>query len=118
MVPFSMSATRVSAPAALISRMVLPAMDDLARPVPRRPATDAGAGEARRLRGPGRAPIAIAPVPVGPGSGVWSVRSRSHLPLAPRGPLAATRSEEHTSELQSPLNLVCRLLLEKKKKRT
>src|SRR5256885_11516111 len=28
----------------------------------------------------------------------------------------ATRSEEHTSELQSPCNLVCRLLLEKKKK--
>src|SRR6202521_2938082 len=27
------------------------------------------------------------------------------------------RSEEHTSELQSPQNLVCRLLLEKKKKR-
>src|ERR1039457_7420116 len=26
----------------------------------------------------------------------------------------ATRSEEHTSELQSPCNLVCRLLLEKK----
>src|SRR2546426_8715124 len=31
--------------------------------------------------------------------------------------LAAGRSEEHTSELQSPCNLVCRLLLEKKKKR-
>src|SRR2546426_5171527 len=35
--------------------------------------------------------------------------------------LAATvkpiRSEEHTSELQSPCNLVCRLLLEKKKKK-
>src|SRR2546426_8494064 len=30
---------------------------------------------------------------------------------------AAGRSEEHTSELQSPCNLVCRLLLEKKKKR-
>src|SRR2546426_6733435 len=30
-----------------------------------------------------------------------------------RGP----RSEEHTSELQSPCNLVCRLLLEKKKKK-
>src|SRR2546426_8413929 len=30
---------------------------------------------------------------------------------------AITRSEEHTSELQSPCNLVCRLLLEKKKKR-
>src|SRR2546426_7632111 len=29
-----------------------------------------------------------------------------------------TRSEEHTSELQSPCNLVCRLLLEKKKKQT
>src|SRR5256885_7181816 len=28
------------------------------------------------------------------------------------------RSEEHTSELQSPCNLVCRLLLEKKKKRS
>src|SRR5256885_10930971 len=27
------------------------------------------------------------------------------------------RSEEHTSELQSPCNIVCRLLLEKKKKR-
>src|SRR5256885_6934837 len=30
--------------------------------------------------------------------------------------LALGRSEEHTSELQSPCNLVCRLLLEKKKK--
>src|SRR2546426_6079908 len=30
---------------------------------------------------------------------------------------AHCRSEEHTSELQSPCNLVCRLLLEKKKKR-
>src|SRR5256885_9564141 len=29
---------------------------------------------------------------------------------------AAVRSEEHTSELQSPCNLVCRLLLEKKKR--
>src|SRR5438270_6321583 len=29
--------------------------------------------------------------------------------------IAATRSEEHTSELQSQSNLVCRLLLEKKK---
>src|SRR5260370_31503394 len=30
--------------------------------------------------------------------------------------IASTRSEEHTSELQSHLNLVCRLLLEKKNK--
>src|SRR5256885_6861413 len=55
-----------------------------------------------------------------------SVRSR----LEARVPMAAVptvdslvqvaaregRSEEHTSELQSPCNLVCRLLLEKKKK--
>src|SRR5256885_8003675 len=33
-------------------------------------------------------------------------------------PLAKQRSEEHTSELQSPCNLVCRLLLEKKKTNT
>src|SRR5256885_7430879 len=30
---------------------------------------------------------------------------------------SSSRSEEHTSELQSPCNLVCRLLLEKKKKK-
>src|SRR5256885_12292117 len=33
----------------------------------------------------------------------------------PRPRRAPPRSEEHTSELQSPCNLVCRLLLEKKK---
>src|SRR2546422_4519206 len=33
------------------------------------------------------------------------------------GPILGTRSEEHTSELQSRLHLVCRLLLEKKKKK-
>src|SRR5690348_18147867 len=32
------------------------------------------------------------------------------------GLVAGLRSEEHTSELQSPVHLVCRLLLEKKKK--
>src|SRR2546426_12435614 len=37
---------------------------------------------------------------------------RAPLARHGRGP----RSEEHTSELQSPCNLVCRLLLEKKKK--
>src|SRR3989454_5313926 len=36
--------------------------------------------------------------------------------LHPAG--TVSRSEEHTSELQSPCNLVCRLLLEKKKKKT
>src|SRR2546430_2847434 len=39
----------------------------------------------------------------------YSARSR---------PLEAGRSEEHTSELQSQSNLVCRLLLEKKKKKS
>src|SRR5256885_7709224 len=42
-------------------------------------------------------------------------------PASPLSPFSAAssptrRSEEHTSELQSPCNLVCRLLLEKKKK--
>src|SRR5256885_3318855 len=46
--------------------------------------------------------------------------ARRGMPLWPRndpGQSASTglRSEEHTSELQSPCNLVCRLLLEKKK---
>src|SRR5258708_9905694 len=36
-------------------------------------------------------------------------------PLGVRAGLAEPRSEEHTSELQSPDHLVCRLLLEKKK---
>src|SRR2546429_4401678 len=34
----------------------------------------------------------------------------------PQAPMPEERSEEHTSELQSRLHLVCRLLLEKKKK--
>src|SRR2546426_2484521 len=38
------------------------------------------------------------------------------LPLLERERRILLRSEEHTSELQSPCNLVCRLLLEKKKK--
>src|ERR1017187_10654041 len=37
--------------------------------------------------------------------------------LCPFGLAAHHRSEEHTSELQSPMYLVCRLLLEKKKKK-
>src|SRR2546426_6880118 len=42
--------------------------------------------------------------------------SSGSLRRAPRKP-ECLRSEEHTSELQSPCNLVCRLLLEKKKKK-
>src|SRR2546430_8919455 len=42
--------------------------------------------------------------------------TRAHPPCAvAKKKLYATRSEEHTSELQSQSNLVCRLLLEKKK---
>src|SRR5256885_11816977 len=41
---------------------------------------------------------------------------KAKRPITSSGPLTAPcRSEEHTSELQSPCNLVCRLLLEKKK---
>src|SRR5256885_11822483 len=39
-----------------------------------------------------------------------------HDEIVAPGPERGARSEEHTSELQSPCNLVCRLLLEKKKK--
>src|SRR5256885_9492800 len=41
---------------------------------------------------------------------------RAGLLAAARAQGLRGRSEEHTSELQSPCNLVCRLLLEKKKK--
>src|SRR3989449_7296457 len=40
----------------------------------------------------------------------------SQLEHAAPSPVIVVRSEEHTSELQSRLHLVCRLLLEKKKK--
>src|SRR5256885_5389728 len=63
------------------------------------------------------------------GSGVGANSKRSNLVVpatVPRAPVIGTavsgiaagptRSEEHTSELQSPCNIVCRLLLEKKKK--
>src|SRR5207237_10024680 len=44
------------------------------------------------------------------------VRDKPHAAAVGRGGGGtSTRSEEHTSELQSHLNLVCRLLLEKKK---
>src|SRR5260370_6081521 len=44
------------------------------------------------------------------------LRVLSAAGLFPRTLRCRVRSEEHTSELQSHLNLVCRLLLEKKKK--
>src|SRR5260370_15746424 len=49
---------------------------------------------------------------------VHSPNKRSWFSSLPPFPPKTYRSEEHTSELQSHLNLVCRLLLEKKKTRT
>src|SRR5256885_3830412 len=47
----------------------------------------------------------------------WSLTRPPRKPACLPCPWTAVgRSEEHTSELQSPCNLVCRLLLEKKKK--
>src|SRR5262249_56338080 len=59
---------------------------------------------------------AISPVPARTAKQIVAPRER---PAAPRptealAPQSETRSEEHTSELQSLTNLVCRLLLEKK----
>src|SRR5690349_24255300 len=50
------------------------------------------------------------------GCPVRSISSRSRRPRASQ-PALRHRSEEHTSELQSRRDLVCRLLLEKKKKK-
>src|SRR2546422_2175299 len=51
--------------------------------------------------------------------GTLPVRTQSERPeKAAARALRVARSEEHTSELQSRLHLVCRLLLEKKKRQT
>src|SRR2546426_5849250 len=59
----------------------------------------------------GRGGLVGAPVNPGLAPGVSSRQAQTREHLEP-----LLRSEEHTSELQSPCNLVCRLLLEKKKK--
>src|SRR2546422_7750148 len=63
--------------------------------------------------------LAVLPVQkLGHEIGVTVGRLGERRRLAPAEALAvAPRSEEHTSELQSRLHLVCRLLLEKKKKK-
>src|SRR5574340_560178 len=45
-----------------------------------------------------------------------ATRVETRLPWRPTRGSLTSRSEEHTSELQSPKDIVCRLLLEKKKK--
>src|SRR2546430_12417498 len=63
-----------------------------------------------------RSPPLVTPVPLGPGlTGPLPVPSTV---ISLDGAVSEDRSEEHTSELQSQSNLVCRLLLEKKKKIT
>src|SRR2546426_2298644 len=81
----------------------------------RTPPPPGGRGRSRAVAGGGR-------------SGRWThpgsrcahpdVTTTQIRPAQPRGSRRGRRprSEEHTSELQSPCNLVCRLLLEKKKK--
>src|SRR2546426_7850118 len=58
-------------------------------------------------------------LPISPSCRVSSASTRSGRVgsrVTSTGTASGSRSEEHTSELQSPCNLVCRLLLEKKKK--
>src|SRR5256885_12894584 len=56
--------------------------------------------------------------PHSPSRRYWPASWKRHFPIHHPNcrPTKPRRSEEHTSELQSPCNLVCRLLLEKKKK--
>src|SRR5688500_19710361 len=74
---------------------------DLVAPVPQVGVEEHDVGEGMKLQ-----PLARE-VPVG------DAVAPEHVGADARQP---ARSEEHTSELQSPCNLVCRLLLEKKKK--
>src|SRR5690348_18200548 len=58
------------------------------------------------------------PAPVSPVSTASpDVKSMSSRSIRTMSRIESRRSEEHTSELQSPVHLVCRLLLEKKKKK-
>src|SRR5699024_12132655 len=52
-----------------------------------------------------------------PGHPILTVQTSSENDMPRWGVLQQTRSEEHTSELQSRFDLVCRLLLEKKKRK-
>src|SRR5438094_5733756 len=57
------------------------------------------------------------PISLNQSYGFWPTPTSSFTDgKKPALPLNQPRSEEHTSELQSPYDLVCRLLLEKKKK--
>src|SRR2546426_7571609 len=62
-----------------------------------------------------RSLLAEQPRPVLVAGNIGTPLAAHALGFAPDGLVVCERSEEHTSELQSPCNLVCRLLLEKKK---
>src|SRR5207249_6921452 len=71
-------------------------------------------GLARRVR---LRPAVPRPLPLDPAARGKSAAAGAWLDhVALSGVASASRSEEHTSELQSRFDLVCRLLLEKKKK--
>src|SRR2546427_8658555 len=62
--------------------------------------------------------LAVAPARLEEAARVDGIEVEHALVRAPDLLVMDERSEEHTSELQSQSNLVCRLLLEKKKKKT
>src|SRR2546427_7316431 len=84
-------------------------MPSVRRTPPRTDATEPARRAGRHLR-PGPTNTPCRPRPPRPLERRW--RGSREPPGPPRWP----RSEEHTSELQSQSNLVCRLLLEKKKR--
>src|SRR5258708_15872882 len=84
--------------------------------VPDRPSTvppTSGSATGRCVRAPGAKRGSSAPLP--PQRSKESHGVSHGRPFPPPGAIGSDRSEEHTSELQSPDHLVCRLLLEKKK---
>src|SRR5215213_6395250 len=97
-----------------VVRPVQPAQGRPAAP----PDQHAPAGEAAHAERPHLHPARL---PDDPGDLEAVPAARSGVTLSPRAPRrsapSGSRSEEHTSELQSLTNLVCRLLLEKKKKK-
>src|SRR2546427_11881205 len=68
------------------------------------------------FRSPGTGPDSARQSCVGESAGSCAAARRGPGRSRARGGRGRARSEEHTSELQSQSNLVCRLLLEKKKK--
>src|SRR2546422_3709185 len=70
------------------------------------------------FRSPARRPRRSSPWCRGSSPRRCAIRSRADWPAPARRRRPLSRSEEHTSELQSRLHLVCRLLLEKKKKKS